>query len=237
MRINPIDTTNFQARNVQIRKLDNIVRSVNKEFPTLSVNKYAHFYKAPHFVYKDFFSNLDDKFYYNVRGPLERLVTLKGPLEYFREATMRLKEHRLANCNEMTDLANVIFALNGYKTYKTTLEPNIDHVCLIAHKDQSKNFNDISLECAKKDAKYLHNIIVIDPWLNFVDYAPNAVYKFKNDFAKFIDEPVLRDLNASFLETELPEIYFSPYIESNLHITPDIKAELTKEFPDLILNK
>ena len=236
MRINSINTTNFQSRNAQLRKLDNIVRTVNKEYPTISVNKYAHFYKAPDFVYKNFFGDLDDKFYHNVRCPLEGIITLKGPLEYFRSATERLKTHRLANCNELTDLANVIFAMNGIKTYKTTLEPGIDHVCLITHKDQSKSLKDISLLCARNEARQLHDIIVIDPWLNFADYAPNAVRKFENDYIKFLEQPGVRDFNFFNLK-KLPEISFAPYIEANQMITPKVKEQLTREFPDLILNK
>ena len=238
MRINDINKTNFQAKNPFVRKADTLVRKVNKEIPTISVNKYAHFYNSPNFVYKDFFIKLDDKFYYEVRGPLESIMDTSNAFDYLNTAIKYLKNSPLANCNELVDITQIIFAMNGIKTFKAVLEPNIDHICLLAHIEQTKTIKDLSLECVRKDARELHDIIVIDPWLNFVDYAPNASYKFQNDYLKFIEDPIARELGESFnISKVVPEIYFSPYIESSLFVTPELKKVLVKTFPNLVWYK
>ncbi len=165
-----------------IRDADKVCRIIAKEFPAISGTR----------VETMKFANENDRFinYYKkkqfqnkvIRDDAWKLFTPAEPLYFYQRFIKNMKNYKNINCADYTKLAELILAANGIKTVKARILTQnlkqLDHAVLVANPPGS-NF----LVYKNKDLK---NMIIIDPWLGFADYAHNAIIKYNSEYAKFL---------------------------------------------------
>ena len=122
-------------------------------------------------------------------------------------------------------MCNLICKINGINSKKCELSlisptgrisGGIDHAI---HAFQIDN-KQLPIFQKLGDAK---NTIIIDPWLGFVDFAPNCEIKFKSEYNKFFQIPEGYHIalnTGGFGEPEIP---------------PESIEKLRKRFPNFIL--
>ena len=237
MRVNKVNSQNFQAKHPKIREIDKVLRIINSSYPTFSTSKFSRANlvnsntKAKH---KLVLKGLD--FCLDVRNKLVVSRNQDTPLEYFRSMLLIIRNHKLANCSELVNLFNFIAGLNGTKAYKASLCPSdIDHVVSVIPLTKKSGKIDFS----KTPLNKMKDIIIADPWLGIIDFAPNVAQKYEGEFSNIIGSPqkymnydrYVRGLN-------LDKFYLNPLECTQIpEITKDIKKFFKKANPNLFFTK
>ena len=167
---------NFTARNPQIRFADDIARKVNKEFPRFSSTRMESLSISNLFV-----NELEEQYCkINKMRKFKNAYKTKSTLvEKAKSLFSIIKFTQLGNCAESAELAFMFAKINGIKD------------CAIAglYNPKGKDYDHAVL--LVKDKKPY----VIDPWLGFADYVPNAIKRyqgeFKNCFELLEDEQII----------------------------------------------
>lgn len=162
MQIIPNNNINFSARNPQIRFADDIARKVNKEFPRFSSTRMDSFSVSNLFV-----SELEDQW-----DKIRKMRLLKNAyktkptlVEKAKSLFSIIKFTQLGNCAESAELAFMFAKINGIKD------------CAIAGLYHPKGHDYDHVVLLVKEKKPY----VIDPWLGFADYVPNAIKRYQNE--------------------------------------------------------
>ena len=165
-----------------------------------------------------------------------------------------MKEHKVGNCAELADAANIALRLNGYKDVKI--------LNLFAYNKKTKRLRDLDHTVAGIDFKlpekyeycryipFSKNIetkyriypqkdsIIVDPWAGFSEYGKNATekYNYRRDLIKGS-----KTYPNYVLEGETPlkpdeELCFVPVYGDN-YIKQDLLPSYGKEYYGLILPK
>lgn len=210
MKIQSNSSIYFRAKNPEIRFADDIVRKVNKEFPRISHSFVADFKHANEFT---------------------RLTCqLSGEINYLRSKTRRyfsqfdkekklkaivdpIREMQRGNCAEAAFLSIICAKINGLKDVKfaSLFSPSgyeYDHAVILANKDKKP--------------------YVLDAWLGFADYLPNAVKKWQNEFGHHFD---FKDAGTNQIVLKQTETTQKSFLEE---LPMDI---MQKVCPNLILPK
>ncbi len=167
------NTTNqirFTSRNKVIRQADDIVRIVNKEYPRLSSTNFEKF------EHIDQFENVLERVNQKV-GKLRRLTQFwvsmgKTPIEKMQNMTFLISDLKSGNCMESRNLCAIAAKVNGLKNitsanlHNDTDDKEIDHTVLLINDDPP---------------------YIMDAWLGFADYVPNAVQRYKNEFSDYFE--------------------------------------------------
>ena len=102
-----------------------------------------------------------------------------GSYRYATSAIEQLQATRLGNCHENAQAAEAILRANGVKNPATAHiylgGHNIDHVVCVFNRDGSK------VTTIKNN-----KTIIVDPWIGIVDFANNAIMKYKTLFDKYV---------------------------------------------------
>lgn len=232
MDIKPIYTnqnnsTTFTSRNKTIRDLDKICRLIEKEFPAISSTKVSEFET----VKKDIkFQKYTQYLYRNIqnliRDPAWKLYNEKSPELFYIKLIEGIKDFSLANCGDFSKICKLICNINGINSKKGEmtlidskgyLKGNIDHAIQIISLDGEFPF----FERLGK----LHKTIIMDPWLGFVDYAPNFEIKLKSEYNKYFQIP--KDYNVALNCSDFGEP----------EITPQARNILKNKFPQFIIKE
>lgn len=148
----------------------------------------------------------------------ETFVTtpLDGTYNYAVSAIKQLFSTRLGNCHENAKAAEAILRANGVKNPATAPlymggHP-LDHVVCVFNRDGSK-------------VKTIENnkTIIVDPWAGVVDFANNAMTKYKGIFKKL----VVKDNDGKLT---IPRITEHP-------MTPNDIRRFSENFPMFIQKK
>lgn len=220
MQVSPINNTyspKFSARNPTIRFADDIARRVNQCYPRISLTLIedlpnAHKFPALSEKLSNKINAMRNKmnFMFKFNAPIsEQLKAITGPIKTFK----------LGNCGESADLTEIAARVNGIK--------DCGHASLFIE----VKGHDIDLDHAVllvEDHK-AHKPYIIDSWLGFADYIPNAIQRYKNEFRHHFD---IKGKNPKFYidfddESISSEIFKHEYSEQKL-------KEL---YPELILRK
>lgn len=159
----------FKSRNYDIRRADDIARTVSKIFPVISSSKLSSLPKAELFTNR--INQLHKKL---VKTRINCIKALSSfnidvyPKDKILNFLKIIKNDRLGNCDEMTNLAMIFTYLRCIKDtsvadIKNTADEHLDHVVLY-------------VENGKKP-------YIIDPWLGFADYLSNAIQRYKSEFS------------------------------------------------------
>ena len=162
------DSISFKSKNYKIRKADDIARAVSKRFPMVSSSKLSSLPKAE--LFADAMDRLHDKLVTTRINGIKALNIFPldvSPKDKILNFLKIMKNDKLGNCSEMTDLAMIFTYLKNIKDtcvadIKNTADEHLNHVVLY-------------VENGKKP-------YVIDPWLGFADYLPNAIQRYKSEF-------------------------------------------------------
>lgn len=218
--------TAFQSRNVEIRYADDVMRRINNQFPRISLSRVDDLINSrPQKItqkQRDFLKEKGE-FWKNVRN--SRPQYDKNPIGYIRHVVASVFKFKIGSCGESGSLGKLGLALNNIQGTRVTLKgfngPN--------HKtDMNHCFVIVNLA---KDAK-LHDYrtfgdkaYVVDPWMGFVDYVPNAFNRFKaqysGDFKMGIIETLGVDINDFQIDNKTKELVLKNF--PNLKIPDKIK--------------
>ncbi len=216
---------NFMSRNPSVRTADRICRMVKTEFPSISTSmvgmkvkndtKYSKFHKL------DF--NLGHAIWKRVR---DKVAPIKSDvIARYKKLAELVKAERLANCDELTRLAALICAANGIKSQPLhvkhgpvdTLNPDsCGHVALAVFPE-----GEMRIGARMSDMK---DAIIIDPWLDLADYAPNVAQEYKNQYPHFLN--IKND----------DEVFMTPDRFGFILQEKDFD-EVKKEFPELVFKE
>ncbi|MBO5434534.1 hypothetical protein J6A31_01765 [bacterium] len=186
MIISQNSNLHFNARNKTIRFADDIVRKVNNEFPRISATKVedwksSNLNKSPA---KKLFNKLS-VVRNRVRLGFFNSYTFKNLVQSLVEP---IKEIKVGNCGEATDLGYLAARANGLKnSYRAmVMTPDFrdyDHVVVIVDEDGQ-------------------NPYVLDAWLGFADYLPKAIERYQKDFRQYFNFDKLKTDKMQFVSIE-----------------------------------
>ena len=203
------NSVKFSARNPEIRFADDVVRKLNNEFLRISSTKVETFNNAKKFP--KVVSSLNE----NISSIRERINFIKKsdfPMNDSLNLLLGfLKGLHRGNCGESANLAVIAAKMNGIT--------NCKKVSLV-----NKAGNDFDHAIVLVDGKKPY---IIDAWLGFADYIPNAFQRYKKDFSHCFDFARLGD-EMSILTHPLWWINRVP--QENIN-------NLKKTYPSLLVKK
>ena len=244
MKINSVHNTTFQSRNVVIRNFESAMRSANNAYPAFSVSKatlYNVIKKNWHLIGK--LSNLSLRLTFLVRYALSDIME-KTPQDYYLKVLELLKQHKLANCLEHTDLDATILGMNNIQTKRATMSVKdcisggeiYNHaLTVIPLKDDaisSQNFT-------KTPLQKLKNILIYDSYCGFVDFPSKASERYKGEFQGCVKShvaKVMEDTDPYFEKRVNNDIYLDFDIQQVPVMDKETVTELRKNHPELIFN-
>ena len=236
MNISPVNNTSFQSKNSQLRNYDRYLRVFNSEFPSTSTSKLDKFQVVDRYdEAKDLYHNLARKFYFTVRWDVIRLRDKSEPLDYYTKLVDIIRSKHKANCNEMIDLTRLILGVNDIPSYRAILEPRgiIDHgvVAVSAKKDiDLSSLNETPLT-------QLKDVIIVDPWCGFVDYAPNAAVNYVTTNANLVGKRMYEGWMGIPADGKFHnKIRLRVENDKQHDVKCDLKDSLKLQYPEFILN-
>jgi len=168
MQVNSVCNVHFDARNPQIRFADDIARKVNKEYPRFSPSRMDCFNKKC-----DYIVGLENQWQnlFRMRDFVNRKLRLSKLPQKIEVLLNSVKMSKLGNCGEATDLTLISAHVNGIKNCKrarleTPYGGSFDHAVVLV--EDKKPY-------------------IIDTWLGFADYVPNAIKRYQKDFRNCFD--------------------------------------------------
>ena len=184
------NTISFRSRNYEIRRADDIAREITKKYPMISSSKISSYPKAN--LFPDTINRIDNKLGKTRMDAIKALsaynfdITPKDKILNFLKI---MKKDKLGNCAEMTDLASIFAFLKGIKNtsradIKNTAEEFLDHTVLYVDNDKKP--------------------YIIDPWLGFADYLPNAIQRYKSEFSNFFPFKLATSQDFMFRKYKYP---------------------------------
>lgn len=163
----------FTSRDKVIRRADDIARLVNRKYTRIScsnIGDFTNIGKRPE-VYNRLAS------YINKMRNVISMKTIKAGdgLSKIKVFTDTLSEYKVGNCDEAAKMAYIAAETNNIHgaqlaTLETFIDGEPDKVRLI-----SQDHVVLRVDNGKKP-------YVIDPWLGFADYIPQAIQRYKNEF-------------------------------------------------------
>lgn len=216
MRLDNSNIFAFKSKNKVIRDADNMVRHVNNMFPRVSLSKAACYNNFP-------YSSLDNIYEETVAYEKLRKVRKISDLIYSSKESVADKCSRYldalrlfpaGNCGESSFLAKIAAEINGIKNAKIASLYNryedMDHSVVLV--------ND------KKP-------YIIDCWLGFADYVPNAIQRYLKEFSQYIVEEgqEISSKSMSFSVEKALSLF------KNMNFSEKDVCELRKRFPELIM--
>ncbi len=202
MRITATNNVNFESKNKTIRIADDIARHVNKCYPRISSSLTDDFVNI--YGFRNFKKRINKKTEQYLRYEIsERFDNADNFIGKILAFVKPVKKYKLGNCGESAQLSAIVAKVNGLKncyiaSLKKATGEDLDHSVLLV--------ND------KKP-------YVIDAWLGFADYIPNAFNRYKNEFnchfnLNETDKLALKELksdytavlNSDFTKTQINKI-------------------------------
>lgn len=203
---------NFSSRNATIRKADDLARKINKEFPRISDSLIQDYKHAKEF----------DALLIRLRNKRRQVRNCKmgrfnNAPTYIKKILALIepvKKERFGNCAESAQIAAIAAKINGIEnatvaSLRTPSGDRFDHAVLLV-RDK--------------------NPYVIDPWLGFADYVPNAFEKYRGEYRHHFD---FSDKYTDRMTLVASEDDVSWFLRKNTKHT-DIK-DLKKRIPNLLV--
>lgn len=212
MQLSVSDNVNFKSRNETIRFANDIVRKVKQNYPIISP------------TYVDCYDNMDSFFPLHMRlhnkcgdmrkETLNNFNNAKTPEEKILSFITPIRKYCIGNCGEFGLLSCLTAKINGLKNCYPAILKN----------EYLSNFDHAVLYVENKKP------YIIDSWLGFADYVPNAKIRYKNEFCKYFDN-LNQDNDILFIKQDYAICNYLNSITSNEDI-----YKLKRLFPELIIN-
>lgn len=169
MNINNSYKQTFTSRNATIRFADDIVRKVNREFPRISSTKVESLKKSANF------KSLLDKLWINTHYMRhcfgKNFIKAEDSLKKMEQIFDSIKNNCLGNCRESAQITLIASRMNGIENAK------------IAHLTSPEGYDYDHAVVFVEDKKPY----IIDAWLGFADYVPNAIKRYQKEFRNCFD--------------------------------------------------
>lgn len=208
----------FSSRNKVIRFADDIARIPNCWAPHISSTKYEGLNHSN--TFKDAIISIESDIV-----DLRKKQELKSKfIKWFfvkkiKNIVEPIKNLKIGNCGESTELAAIVARVNGIKnisisSLRTPFGECFDHSVLLV--------ND------KKP-------YIIDSWLGFADYVPNAIKRYQKEFRNYFD----------FKKLGTEKMVVVPYKRGNFYgdfkflnrdFTPREIEKIIKIYPEIVVN-
>ncbi len=213
MKVQKIDSTKFQSRNQTIRFADDIARHVNKCYPRISATMVNEFVNINAFrnLKKRLNMEATDNLRCEISNNYDETNSFIGKILAFLKP---IKKYKFGNCGESAQLAAIVAKINGIK------DCHIAQICNHEGKDL-----DHSVLFVNDKKPY-----IIDCWLGFADYAPNALNKYKTLYNKIFK---LKDNKLAFY-TNINDEY-TDFLKDDF--TRSQTNKLRRIYPELYIKK
>lgn len=208
MKINANTNMSFQSRSSTIRFADDIARRVNKEYPRISSTRLEC---LPNIVnHEDILPELWERIA-DMRSDISRsMFKQTSVISKVKTILKLIKSQRVGNCNESSFLALVAARANGIKN------------CRVSYVASPSGYNyDHSVVLVEDEKPY-----IIDSWLGFADYVPNAIKRYQKDFRNCFD---FRQANTD--EMVIKEDYINVFSSLNEEFNKKELRKLRKIVP------
>ncbi len=212
---------NFTGSSKLIKDADKLCRIITEEFPAFSGTRTVTFKSVK--KDKKFINYLSVKLLQNrwARDDAWDLFKPDETLDFYRRFVENMKKYKNINCDDYTKLAQIILKVNNVDSVKASLlrydMKKMDHVVLLVNAPKRS----FGIFYKNQDLK---NIIVIDPWLGFADYANNAVVRYNSEFSGFLG-----------LQKNYVPIHFD--VNPNPEISQQTVDYMKKTYPQFIQKK
>lgn len=206
----------FSSRNKTIRFADDIARKVNREFPHISSTKIGALNSAKKYsdAHIRIWWAIDDMRSDNF-WMFKRCQNFREKLNVIVDSIKKIKR---GNCGEAADLAVLMAKANGIENCEksTLIGPrNIDY--------------DHAVVLVKDKKPY-----IIDAWLGFADYVPNAIKRYQKEHRKYFDFDKLQT-EKMFVLKGSDGIYTNRFV--NQKFTKDELTKLRQSYPEMIIQR
>ena len=225
MKINFLDM-GMMSR-IQIKKeAEKACRIINSEFPAISSTKISEFDNTrnnPKF--KLFTQEIQKRITDKVREPMDPYRGEGHEVELFKILVEKVKEFRVANCGDFSKLCKLICNINNIPTRKAELlvskegrfRGKIDHaIQILPLNGQKTGFEPLSK---------LKDVLIIDPWLGFAEFAPKAEEMFQKEYSRFFG---LEDGS---------KIHLDSFSDMEPPVTKEVIEYFKQNFPQFIMDK
>ena len=161
----------FSGRNKILRDADWVCRKVNSEFPSIMPNRL--FYENPDMILKnprigEFLHKKNQQLTQN-RKVISKLFE---PFERFKALIETTKKYKVAQCSELSALAELVARINGVKYCQKFSIKDYDHAVLLVS------------DKPIKPTRIGENDIIIDPWLGISGSVGDVFRKYKHQYSK-----------------------------------------------------
>ena len=215
MNISIQQNISFTSRNATIRRADDIVRLSRNAFPMISSSRIDTFKNVSHF--NDFLFKISRELNEERFRRLDKIHSHKSTVGKVFVLLKSLKTKKLGNCAEHAEVALLAAKFNGIKkAYLASLftpdKKPLDH-CIILVEDKKP--------------------YVIDGWLGFADYVPEAVKRWQKEYNHMLDFAEAKTEKINIIKRR--ETLYDSFLEKDFS---PLEEEIIKKFyPELILNK
>lgn len=181
-------SVNFKSRCASIKDAQDVCRAVRNNFPYMSYSKAAceasnDILKKPKiYAYIIKMNNLLKRY------RADRQFITK-PANFYKEVLYSTIKEKVAACYDLAVLGELILKMNGIK--------NCGKTGLVTKSGQKINHCVTYVQLSEKfDPK---KMIIIDPWLQEVDFLPNMLVKYKNHFKGYLlKKNINEDIRCEF---------------------------------------
>lgn len=196
----------FCARNAEIRYADDIMRKVNNYFPRISISRIEDYSQTNQTKLTDSIKNfIENKKLFFKRLRLSRPDFETSPDNYVKHSLDSVLRYNHGNCGESGTLGKIGLMLNGIEGTKVilkgfngkNLETGFDHSFVIVNLSKNANLRDYKTFGKKA--------YVVDPWLGFVDYVPNAFKRFKIEYENDLRMKVIDTLGVGVCDFKISD--------------------------------
>ena len=213
MQILPQNNINFQSRNKTIRFADDVARHVNKCYPRISSSLTDDFVNIN--AFRKFKKRINAETEYLLRADIsEGFNEAENFIGKILAFVKPVKKYRRGNCGESAQLSAIVAKVNGLKdcyisSLVTKKGKDLDHSVLYV-----------------KDKKPY----IIDAWLGFADFVPNALSRYKNEFGFHFDIKEGEKLALEKLETDFTDVLNADFSKSQIN-------KIKKIFPEQFIKR
>ncbi len=215
------------SRTAARNEAEKVCRILTSEFPSISPTKVVEFNAVQtdkRFI--NFFKEIQKRLEDIVREPAWQNSRKPGhdELDFYTTLVDGIKQHKLANCGDMSKLYSLIAKINGIPSQKAEMftcikgimgKP-IDHaIQIIPINGQKVEFGPLSK---------MKNLLIVDPWLGFADFAPKYEQKIIADFHRFFGLP------------DKTSVYLNPYCFGEPKINEKIINYFREHFPQFVIS-
>ncbi len=213
MQIHPLNNTNFQSRNSTIRFADDVARHVNKCYPRISSSLTDDFVNIN--AFRKFKKRINADTEYLLRTDIsDEFADAENFIGKILAFVKPVKKYKLGNCGESAQLSAIVAKVNGLKD------------CYISSL-VTKNGKDLDHSVLYVNDKKPY---IIDAWLGFADFVPNALSKYKNEFEFHFDIKEGEKMTFKKLETDYTDVLNKDFTKTQIN-------KIKKIFPEQFIKR